>query len=144
MYINNRQGKVLPIVLTFTILLQTVTSFMLSQITINQELVEIHKAQVYADYAGESGFQMALSKLSMDSLFTGNYVVPFDATIWNNALIKNVNIHYQVLPIGTEHVKINVTATLTFEHIEFPVQRKVVARVNKTSLEILRREAYDF
>jgi hypothetical protein len=104
MNIDNQHGKVLSIVLVFSILAQLLGGYLLTQAVNNRNLLHYEQIRIDSNYLTEAAFQFILSKLADDKNLSGNFVYSIEQIIPDGISADNVqgiedgNVNMEIYP----------------------------------------------
>ena len=153
MNIDNQHGKVLPIVLVFSILAQLLGGYFLTQAVNNRQLLRYEQIRIDSNYLTEAAFQFILSKLADDKSLSGNFMYSIEQIINDSISVDNgqdiedgiVTVEiYQQSDAEKHYVKIAIVNVLKYRMIDFDVEHSIYAIVDVETLAIMKRDWYDF
>ena len=173
-YVNgNQQGKVLLIVLAFSLIIQLIGSYIISQSIYSRRLVDYEQQQIFSAYITEAGLEWTLAMMEeeirtgakVDQTYAAIDIVSINEEIVageiaiekivaekiiteqvvTEQIIKEGDmIHITILPFDSNHVKITVMTTWHPREAEYAVKNVLSAKVDKESLSIRKKEWFDF
>lgn len=142
--LTNQSGKVLPIVLAISLLAQLLGGYLLTQSVINRKLVQYEEAHVFLKYSAEAGFQWSLNQIYNYQIVEGNVQKTIRDIMQNDEYLYEGYYTISYTMLSEDRVRITVHCTISTLALDLPMNHTIAAIVNSETLQIIRKEHYDF